>query len=246
MGIGDSPTRAPLGGGRFLGQESCLRGYDGGAERRWLHWPAEHCPSTGSGRTGGRQAQDERVGAPAPPTLLWVPAFAGTTIVARLLWVGDGSWGRNPAFAGTTVVLSGGGFTGRRSTVPVSGTGQALRQAQDERVGAPAPPTPLWVPAFAGTTIVARLLWVGTVPAFGGRTVVLSGGGIIGRLSTVLRQAQDERLGAPAPPTPLWVPAFAGTTTIWARNIRLFKGLLGGKRVCHGHLCFSAGRGPPS
>ncbi len=31
-------------------------------------------------------------------------------------------------------------------------------------------------------------------------------------------------------PSPLWVPASAGTTTIWARNNRLFKGLLGGKR----------------
>ena len=141
-------------------------------------------------------------------------------------------WGTVPAFAGTTVVLSGGGFTGRRSTV--------LRQAQSSPSGDlcvtqwrrgedPSPRPSGWgtVPGAGILPSQERRLWRGssgwrTVPAFAGTTVVVSGGGFTGRRSTVLRQAQDERVGAPAPPTPLWVgdgswgrnPAFAGTTIV--------------------------------
>ena len=132
----------------------------------------------------------------AKPPPLWIPAFAGMTVV------------QGPPFAGTTGVSAVPPFW-----VPAfAGTTWGAPSAPRLWVPAFAGTTgvsagsPLWVPAFAGTTWgapSAPRLWV---PAFAGTT---RGSPVRpAPLGSGLRR-NDE--GSPSAPR-LWVPAFAGTT----------------------------------
>ena len=149
----------------------------------------------------------------AKPPPLWIPAFAGMTVVqgppfagttgvsaVPPLWV--------PAFAGTTWGARPPRACGFRPSrerrgepVRPAPVGSGLR---GNDVGSPSAPR-LWVPAFAGTT------WGARPPRACGFRPSRERRGEPVRPAPVGSGLRGNDVGSPSAPR-LWVPAFAGTT----------------------------------
>ena len=211
----------------------------------------------------GLRCTGEGLPHPSPP--LWIPAFAGMTrsragITTRqatpspspgACFHSNRSSRLSPARQGTKMGLHADGVSALLVSPLPSPLDSGLRRNDECRAGCcwetglasdalealPYSPPPLWIPAFAGMTMVGAgvtnggpaLLgrWVGLrcieeglpcpspplwIPAFAGMTNV--GPALLGRW-VGLRCTEE---GLPHPSPPLWIPAFAGMTKGRARE----------------------------
>ena len=161
----------------------------------------------------------------------WRVRYAGRSVVVggRAAPPGTALWGCRPPFTPFESLRTGFAFPQRertprpRAALPlwVSALAGMTREGEGGRSpiltfpprgkGYPATP-PLWIPAFAGTTMGVRA---------GGRLLVVAGEVPLLR-GGPLREPQGERnrewrlrglvMGVRRPVTPLWIPAFAGMT----------------------------------